>query len=317
MAALDEPRVHVVLGAQGGTGRAIVEELLRRELPVRTVSRRPDDAAPPGVENVVADLSDPEATQVAIAGAAVVYHAANPPYHRWVEKFPDLNRSIVAATSSTSARLVYADNLYMYGPDAGIMTEDTPLHATDKKGRLRASLAEKLMLAHAAGELEVAIGRAPDYFGPGGTNSALGEPLFGAAIAGKTIRWVGDPDVPHSVAYLPDMARALVQLGLEPKAVGRIWHLPTNGAPTGRELVAAISAAAGHSLTVSATPRWLLQAIGTFRPQVREVASIYYQWDAPFVSSDDAFQAAFGPFTVMPLDEAVAQTLAWFEARAH
>ena len=309
--------LQVVLGARGGTGGALVEELLRRELRVRTVTRATDTEVPAGVENVACDLSDAGAAREALAGAAVVYHTANPPYHRWVEQLPDLNRSIVAAVASASARLVYADNLYMYGPGSGVMTEDSPLGATDKKGRLRASLAEKLMLAQAAGEVEVAIGRSPDYFGPGGTNSALGEPLFGAAVAGKTIRWVGDPDVPHSVAYLPDMARALVTLGLEPAAAGRVWHLPTNGAPTGRELVAAISAAAGRPLTVSGTPRWILQAIGTVRPQVREMAGIYYQWEAPFLSSDAAYQAALGPFTATALDVAVARTLAWFEARAH
>ncbi|MEX1343909.1 MAG: NAD-dependent epimerase/dehydratase family protein [Candidatus Limnocylindrales bacterium] len=306
---------HVVLGAGGGTGTAIVDELLRRGLPVRAVTRRPESVGE-GVEHVVADLNDPAAARDALSGAAVVYHAASPPYHTWTTTFPALNDSVVAATSAAGARLVFADNLYMYGPGSGVMTEDTPIRATDKKGVLRASMAEKLLLAHTAGELEVVIGRSPDYFGPGGTNSALGENTFGAALAGKTVRWVGSPDVPHSVAYLPDMARAFVTLGLSPEAAGKVWHLPTCGAPTGREFVAAIAAASGRDVAISGTPRWLLQLVGLVNRAAREMTVIYYQWSEPFVSSDAAYQEAFGPDPATPLAEAVAATAAWFEARA-
>lgn len=305
----------VVLGAGGGIGGALVDELLRRELPVRAVthSQRP---MPDGLEHVVADLNDRPAAREALGGAAVVYHAAAPPYARWPEEFPALNASVVEAASAAGARLVLADNLYMYGPDAGIMTEDTPTNAADRKGRLRASMTEKLMVAHAAGELDVVIGRAPDYFGPHGVNSALGTTLFGAVAKGVTVRWLGSMDVAHSVVYLPDLARALVMLGRAPEASGRIWHLPPNGSPTGREFIALAGDAAGRPVKASATPRWLLRAVGLFRPEVREIADITYQWTAPFVTSDAAFQSAFGPFVPAPLPEAVAHTLDWFEQRA-
>ena len=308
-------KTHVVLGAGGGTGGAIVNELVSRGLPVRTITRRAAQARD-GVENVPADLADPDAARDVMRGAAVVYHAASPPYQTWAEAFPPLNAAIVAAMSGAEARLVVADNLYMYGPGSGVMTEDTPVRATDKKGTLRASMAEKLFLAHAAGELELVIGRSPDYFGPGGTNTALGGPTFGPALAGKTVRWVGNPDVPHSVAYLPDMARAFVTIGLAEEAAGQVWHLPTSGSPTGREFVAAISDATGDEASISGTPRWMLRLVGLTNPPVREMVGIYYQWNEPFVSSDAAYQAAFGPDPATPLAEAVAATTAWFQEHA-
>lgn len=313
MTTTDRP--HVVLGAAGGTGAAVVDELLRRDLPVRAITR--GAATPPdGAEHVRADLADADAAREAIAGAGVVYHAVNPPYHRWVEEFPELNRSIAAATASAGARLVFADNLYMDGPGAGVMTEQTPVRATDKKGRLRASLAANLLALHEAGTLEVTIGRSPDYFGPGGVNSALGATLFGPAIGGTSARWLGSLDAPHSVVYLPDLARGLVTLGLGEAATGRVWHLPTNGTPTGREFIAALATAADRPVKGSATPRWLLRLIGLARPDVREIADITYQWQAPFESSAAAFEETFGPQTMTPLPEAIAQTLAWFETRA-
>ena len=38
------------------------------------------------------------------------------------------------------------------------------------------------------GRVEVAIGRASDYFGPGTTHSALGETVFGTALTGAPRR---------------------------------------------------------------------------------------------------------------------------------
>ena len=307
--------LHVVLGAGGGTGRALVHELLARELTVRGVVRRADVDLGADVQTVAADLTDAAEARAAVAGAAVVYHAANPPYPRWVDVFPGLNRNVVAAASAAGARLVFADNLYMYGPGAGVMTEDTPQRATDKKGRLRREMAEELLAADRAGDVRVAIGRSSDYFGPGGISSSLGERVFEAAVQGKRVPWLGSADQPHSVAYLPDIARGLVTLGLASDSTGRVWHLPSSGAPTGREFVAAIAGAVGRPLRVSPNPRWMLRAVGLFSPMVREVAGVMYQWEAPFISSDARFQAAFGPLPATPLDEAVTATVDWFAAR--
>jgi nucleoside-diphosphate-sugar epimerase len=197
------------------------------------------------------------------------------------------------------------------------MTEDTPIRAGDRKGRLRAQLSADLLAAHEAGQLQVVIGRSPDYFGPHGVNSALGETLFGAAVRGSTIRWLGALDAPHSVIYLPDLARGLVTLGIaDDDATGRPWHLPTNGAPTGREFIAAVSDALGTQVKASATPRWMLRLVGLFRSEVREIADIAYQWEAPFVSSDAAFREAFGPVETTSLEQAVGETLTWYRERA-
>ena len=308
--------LQVVLGAGGGTGAALVAELRQRGILVRAVTRDGRSDGVPGVEHTAADLSDPAAARRAVAGAAVVYHAANPPYRRWVEDFPGLNDAVLTACREAGARVVYADNLYMYGPDAGVMTETTPERATDKNGRLRGQLARQLLEAHARGEVDVVIGRSSDYLGPGGINSSLGETLFGPALEGKTVRWIGNPDVAHSVAYLPDMAKALVTLALADDSGGRAWHLPSVGTPTGRELVGVISAVTGTELTVQGTPRWLLRLFGLVRPVAGEIADIYYQWQAPFVSSDAAFQSAYGPFEPTPLEDAVASTVSWFRERA-
>lgn len=310
--------LHVVLGAGGGTGGALVAELTRRGIPVRAVTRSGASAGlPTGTPTVAADLADQAAVRRAIEGASVVHHAANPPYQRWLAEFPAMNAAITSAVADAGAKLVVADNLYMYGPTDGALHESTPQRATDRKGQLRMRLAADLLEAHAAGRLRVTIGRSSDYFGPGGRSSSIGQQLFAAAVAGKPARWLGSLDVPHSVSYLPDLAAALVTLGLSDEADGRAWHLPVAGSPTGRAFVAAIEGALGHPVKVSATSRTMVRLAGLVSPLIREIGPLMYQWERPFTSDTSAYEAAFGPSRTTPLDAAIATTVAWFRDAGH
>jgi hypothetical protein len=63
----------------------------------------------------------------------------------------------------------------------------------------------------------VAIGRSSDCYGPGGANSVVGDLLFGAAAEGNRARWMGRMDLPHSLNYLQDVARALIIWERDPK----------------------------------------------------------------------------------------------------
>jgi nucleoside-diphosphate-sugar epimerase len=309
-------QLHVVIGATGGAGGALVRELAGGGRRVRAVSRKPTADPPEGVEQVAADAADPVQTRTACAGATVVYHCVQPPYQRWAAEFPTLTQSIADAAAAAGARLLYADNLYAYGPVHGPITEDLPAQATTNKGRIRALMAERLLAAHRSGTLQVAIGRSSDYYGPGGANSVVGDILFGAAVEGRRARWMGRMDVPHSLNYLPDVARALIILGARPEALGEIWHLPAAEPVTGRGFVELIAAALGRPVKVTATSRLALRLAGLFDPRARETTEMLYQWEHPFVLDTSKFQRAFGPFEPTPHPQAVATTVAWFRERA-
>ncbi len=307
--------LQVVLGAGGGTGRAIVDELVRQGRNVRAVSRRAIDGLPAGVDRVQADLYLPADAARAVAGASVVYHAAQPAYDRWAGNFERLNASVADAAASAGARLVFADNLYMYGPGGSPMRETTPQRATDRKGALRITLAADLLARHTRGELEVAIGRSADYFGPHGTNTGVGERVFGALVAGRSAAATGRIDVEHSFSYLPDLARAMVVLGDRDEAAGRAWHLPVMDPVTVRAFLERAFAVAGMPPKIRVDGPFMLKVAGLFVPMAREVGVVMYQWTQPFVSDWSAFEAAFGPFERTPLDEALATTISWWRQR--
>ena len=309
----DGSSLHVVLGAAGGIGGAVTRELAGRGHSVRAVTRDGSADLPDGISRVAADLTTAAGAAVACSGAAVVYHCAQPPYgtRSWAEGFPDLNASIIDATERADAKLVVADNLYMYGPLAGPISETTSQRPSSAKGRIRKDLSETLLAAHAAGRVRVTIGRASDYFGPAGSHSIAGL-LFAGILAGKSVRWPADGDQPHSFAYLPDIARALVVLGARTDADGRAWVLPEAPPLTAREFVALIERESGEPAKLAITSKLAMRVAGLFVPEAREIPDLWYQFEAPFVADARAFLATFDPFAVTPLDQAVRETVSWY-----
>ena len=191
------------------------------------------------------------------------------------------------------------------------VTEDLPLAATGTKGKVRADMARRLLDAHAAGDVRVAMGRASDYFGPGGLVTHMGERVFYPAIAGKKAQVMGDPDQPHTFSYIPDIAAGLAMLGGDDRADGRAWHLPNPPTVTTREFIGKVFAAAGTEAGVAAMSRFMVNVIGIFNANVREIKEVLYEFEEPFVVDSGLFESTFGT-TATPLGEAIATTVDWF-----
>jgi nucleoside-diphosphate-sugar epimerase len=305
--------LHVVLGSGGGIGGALVRELSSQGYRVRAVSRT-GSPEPTGVETLAADVGSPAGAAAAVDGASVVYHAVQPAYTDWTP-FPGLTRTIAEAVARADAKLVLADNLYMYGPVDGPLREDSPTQPPSDKGRIRLAMADELLAMHRAGKLRVTLGRASDYYGPGGPGSAIGEQLFGAAVRGRKGRWIGDPDVHHTEHYLVDIARGLIVLGTRDEADGEVWHLPAAPAMTGRAFTELVYRTAGYPVAFTPTSRGMVRLAGLFVPMVRAIHEVMYQWEEPFTIDASRFLSAFGPFATTPHEEAVGVTIGWYRER--
>ncbi|WP_059051951.1 NAD-dependent epimerase/dehydratase family protein [Paenibacillus senegalimassiliensis] len=307
----NKEELHVVIGT-GPLGRAVMDELLARGKQVRMVNRSGAAKVPAGVQVVKGDAVDRESILAACQGATVIYHCAKAPYTRWPELFPPITEGILGAAEATGAKLVYGDNLYMYGPTDQPLKENLPERTTDGKGIVRAAMAKTLLDAHRSGKARVAIGRAPDFYGPGVLESALGARVFRAVLAGKAAGVLGNVDAPHTYIYIRDYARGLVTLGEQEAALGQVWHIPSAETLTTRQIVELVFTHLGQKPKISALPKPLLQMLALFGGEMREVKGTIYMFDKPFVVDHGKYAAAFGTDTT-PHSEAIRETLEWYK----
>ena len=307
--------LHVVFGT-GPLGLAVMRDLRRLGKHVRMINRSSRVRFEKDVQTEVGgvDAADPGRTREVCEGAAVVYHCIGLPYPRWAE-LPSIASGILEGAASAGAKLVYADNLYAYGAVHRPMTEDLPLNATTKKGRLRAGIAQSLMDAHNAGKLRVAIGRGSDFFGPFATDAAMmGTRVFGRALAGKAAQAIGDPDRLHTCTFIDDFGKALVTLGRRDEALGKAWHVPSVPAIATRSFVGKVYGEIGKHTKLSTIPRFAIALLGRFDENVRELQEMLYQFERDFVMDSSRFESTFGSQPT-PLAQSIRQTLDWYRSR--
>lgn len=303
--------LHVIIGS-GQIGPQVAERLLARGFRVRLVRRGTAQSAPAGAEAVRADVMNPAEATEAIRGASVVYHTANPRYHRWGQELLPLARGISAGARAAGSRLVVLDNLYAYGvPANGRLTETTAVAPVSKKGALRAEAARFLLDAHARGDVPVSILRASDFVGPGVVNSQLGDRFWTKLFAGKPVEVLGDPSTPHSFSYGSDVADALVTLALAADdAYGNVWHAPVLPAEPTLSWIEQFAALAGVAPRTQKLAPLLLHFAGLFMPEAGELPEMFYQWNAPFILDDTRFRTRFGTAPT-PRERVLTETFAW------
>ena len=246
---------HVIFGT-GPLGMALMRELRSRGVrDIRMVNR---SGRIQGGEQVCLIKGDASNVAEAIAiceGASVVYHCAQPGYLNWPKQFPAITNGILEGAVAADAKLVYADNMYAYGPVLAPLGESLPYRAEGPKGTTRSRMAQQLWDAHNAGRARVAIGRASDFYGPGVTQSFMGERVFGHALRGRPIDVFGNLHMPHTYTYIDDFARGLAILGSEDRALGGCWHIPSADTITTGQLLQIISDELGVKPKVRASAR--------------------------------------------------------------
>ena len=293
---------HVIVG-KGAVGSTLALELVAQGHDVLVVSR----SGGTGAGHVALDATDADALTAVVQGADVLYNCANPKYTRWTTDWPPLSSAFLDTAARTGAVLVTAGNLYGYGVHGEVMTEETPLRATDAKGMVRAQMWRDAVARTDVRATEV---RGGDYFGPLADAAAHAGPRFiKPIVAGKVARTVVAVDQPHSWSYLPDFARALAAAGQTPGAWGRAWHVPTAEPLTFRALGALIADAAGAPAPrIKPIGAGTLRALGLVSPLLREVADVADHFNEPFVMDTTASSQMLG-VTATPWAQAVAETL--------
>ena len=310
--------MQTILGAGGGIGGPLAEEIRKRSSILRLVSRNPKKVNAAD-ELIAANLLNRDQVFDAVQGSEVVYLTVGLPYNLkiWEEQWPILMRNVLDACAHHRAKLVFLDNVYMIGGDnVNWMTEESPISPISKKGIVRAKLTRMILEAVEEGELEAIIARCADYYGPVPDNrSVVIETVYKNLIKNKAAYWFCNPNVRHSITYVPDAARAMALLGNTPDAYNQIWNLPTSPeAPTGRQWVEMFAAELGKPAKIRILSKGMTRLLGLFAPVLRESVEMLYQYDRDYVFDSTKF---INRFSMHPtsLREGVHQTAEFFDKR--
>jgi nucleoside-diphosphate-sugar epimerase len=288
--------IHTVLGAGGVIADGLTRELLRHQLPVRIVSRHPSSY--PGASVLAADMTDEGQALEAVKGSAVVYCCIGLKYQYsiWRQYWPAIMNNLISACRQTKARLLFFDNVYMYGKVAGPMTEETPYDPCSRKGDLRARLATQLMSEVRKGNITASIARAADFYGPGADKtSVLNLLVFQRLHKGQKAQWLVNPHALHSFTYTDDAVKALCLLGNDENSWNQAWHLPTASSPlTGAGYVDAAATALGKSPVCMALPKWMIRLGGLFDKTTGELYEMLYQYESDYLFDSTKFEKVYG-----------------------
>ena len=302
-----------ILGAGGAIGNELVRLLAARHQAFRLVGRDPK-ATHGATEILAADLMDKDQTVRAVSGSSVVYLLVGLKYDRtvWEDMWPRVMSNVIEACKYGGAKLLFFDNVYMYGKVSGPMTEETPFNPCSRKGEIRARIASALINEWKAGALTAMIARSADFYGPDARNAVPNLLVFEPLARKRKASWLVNDTVPHSLTYTPDAAQSLVRLAERPTAWNQTWHVPTAPDPLTGEFIALAARELGVAPRHRVLGRAMLRVAGWFNPLVAESYEMLYQSEAPYLFDSNKFTREFG-FPGTPYGDGIRGTAASFK----
>ena len=285
---------HVILGSNGIVGQEVYASLKTSSNDIRLVSR--SDRNNQQVHK--ADLTNLQQTIQAVKGYDIVYLTVGVTYDTdlWMKYWPVIIDNVIDATLEANARLVFYDNVYMYGKVDGWMTEETPFNPISKKGEVRAKAAQKILDAMAQQNLTALIARTPDFYGYS-DQSIPNLLVFDRISKNEHPLMLLTADTKHSITYTKDIGASIVLLAQDEQHFNQTWHLPTDShVPTAGEFVQMALEAFGKNITAQALSRENLLRIGETDPIFRAYYEMLYQNEFDFLFSSAKYEKAFQRF---------------------
>lgn len=298
--------LHVVLGGAGAIGTAVINELLNKKLKVKAIERTKNVD---GVETYHTNLLDHSQTMTALDDASHIYVCVGLPYKSvvWESDWPKLMGNVIAAAAKNNAKIIFFDNIYMYGPPPLKVPfdENHSQEPVTRKGRVRKQTADLVLKAHRDEKIQALIARSADFYGHRAVNSPFYIQFLERMLTGKAPQSLSKRGIKHTFAYTMDNAQAIVRLALDETSYGEVWHLPVGDPITFDDVLDMMNKTMQTSFTVQYTPKPLLHVLPLFIPPVKEVKEMLYQFNQPYIMSWDKLRKKYPDITPTPYAEGI------------
>jgi nucleoside-diphosphate-sugar epimerase len=300
---------HTILGAGGSIGNALSYELLKSKEDIRLVSR--SNYSIPGTESFKADLTSYDETLKSVQNSDIVYLCAGLPYEAkiWADLWPKVMQNTINACKSVNAKLIFFDNVYMYGKVAGKMTETTPYNPCSRKGEVRAKIVMDLENEINKKNIDAIIARSADLYGPYATNTSVPYILaIDKLMHGKSAQWMLDVNKLHSFTFTIDAAKGMVLLANRSECYNQTWHLPTSDPINGKAFIELVAKELGVAPDYTVLKKWMVKMIGFINKTVYESFEMLYQSEFDYYFDSTRFNNSFN-FNPISYSAGIYETL--------
>ena len=302
--------MQTILGANGQIGQELAKELKRNYTSdIRIVSRK---AVKVNDTDTVfsADLTDRNKAIEAVKGSDIAYFTLGLPMDTdlWEEQFTMILRNVIDACKINGTKLVFFDNTYMYPQNNQVLTEQTAFAPVGRKGRVRKEMTDMLLKEMAAGTIEAVICRAPEFYGPGKTQSITNSLIFNAIKEDKKLKVPLRDNKLRSLIWTPDASSATALIGNTPDAFGQTWHLPVDDHKlTYQQFIALVSEIYGKEFRYSVIPKMAFRIGALFNKNAKELLELLPRYEYDNLFDDSQFRKRFPDFKVTTYRRGIEQ----------
>lgn len=302
--------MQTILGASGQIGEELARELKRNfTSDIRIVSRKAEKIN--DTDTVFsADLSIAENAIEALKGSEIAYFTLGLPMNSdlWEKQFPLITKNIIDACKINKTKLVFFDNTYMYPQDSRLLTEETIFAPVGKKGKIRKEMTEMILKEMKSGQLEAVICRAPEFYGPGKTQSITNTLIFNNIKEDKKLKVLLRDDKLRSLIWTPDASRATALIGNTPDAFGQTWHLPIDDNRLNyKQFITLASKIYGKELKYSIIPKFVFKIGALFDKRLKELQELLPRYKYDNLFDDSKFKKRFPDFKVVTYKQGIEQ----------
>ncbi|MDD1505509.1 SDR family NAD(P)-dependent oxidoreductase [Lysinibacillus sp. CNPSo 3705] len=306
----------LVIGASGGMGYALVNELVSRNIQVKAFARNKEKLVAlfqhhKNVEIISGDVFNEQDLMKASNGVDIIFHAISFPYQDWEKLHMRCVDMVINIAERRGAKIALVDNIYAYGRQStNPVIEQAKKEPQTKKGKIRLMMENKLKNSN----VPSLIVHFPDLYGPNAENTILYDTLKNVA-QGKKANFVGNMQVKREFLYTVDGAKAMVELALRDDTYNQNWNVPAVHPITGEELVKILREITGYKKGIRTISKGMVQFIGAFNPNMREVVEMLYLTEEPVILSGKKYEKEIGPLPRTSYRVGLEETIAWMNKR--
>ena len=307
----------LVLGANGRFGHHTALAFANAGWRVKAQTRadkplNPELAGHRAIEALNVDLSDRQTLLAQGADCAIIVNGLHPPYRLWADEVPKLTNLVLYLARQTGAAVILPGNVYVYGDQMPeLLSAKTPHLPSNQLGEIRSQMEQQYRDASADG-VQTLLLRVGDFLQREESGNWFDTHMIGGLAKGR-FAYPGRRDVPHAFGYLPDVARACVELAQIREQLPAFADIPFEGTTlTGDQLHQLVARSLGRKIKMAGIPWPIIKLMALFNRDMRGVVAMRYLWDTPHRLSGAELQHLLPDFRPTPVEAVIANCVSRF-----